>query len=185
MKLLLTRHGETQENVQKTVIGQLGGTLSRTGEEQARRLRDELADTTIDIIVSSDLKRCKDTTVIINMDRDIPVIYDPKLREMNFGNLQGLPHGSHASDIDYLANLDAKFPHGESNREMITRVIDVVNDIYKKNPNNTVLIVSHSGPLSVIVASVNNQHLGETMDNKAGFASIMTFTVEKTLEYPN
>jgi alpha-ribazole phosphatase len=113
------------------------------------------------------------------------VIFDPKLRETNFGKLQGLPHGSNSSDIDYLANLDAKFPHGESNREMITRVIDAVNDIYKKNPNNTVLIVSHSGPLSVIFASIKNQHLRETMDDKAGFASIMTFSVEKPLAYPN
>ena len=54
MELILSRHGETLENQQHILQGQLPGTLSPLGIAQAERLAEMLQEETIDNIVSSD-----------------------------------------------------------------------------------------------------------------------------------
>ena len=63
MKLILSRHGETLENQQHILQGQLPGTLSPLGIAQAERLAEMLQEETIDNIVSSDLARSYNTAV--------------------------------------------------------------------------------------------------------------------------
>lgn len=65
MKLILSRHGETLENQQHILQGQLPGTLSPLGIAQAERLAEMLQEETIDNIVSSDLARSYNTAVTV------------------------------------------------------------------------------------------------------------------------
>ena len=65
MKLILSRHGETLENQQHILQGQLPGTLSPLGIAQAERLAEMLQEETIDNIVSSDLARSYNTAVAV------------------------------------------------------------------------------------------------------------------------
>ena len=55
MELILSRHGETLENQQHILQGQLPGTLSPLGIAQAERLAEMLQEETINNIVSSDI----------------------------------------------------------------------------------------------------------------------------------
>ena len=65
MELILSRHGETLENQQHILQGQLPGTLSPLGIAQAERLAEMLQEETIDNIVSSDLARSYNTAVAV------------------------------------------------------------------------------------------------------------------------
>ena len=64
--LLLTRHGETIENQRHVLQGQLPGTLSPLGKEQAVVLAEQLKQEPLDVIVCSDLARSYDTAKVEN-----------------------------------------------------------------------------------------------------------------------
>ena len=59
MKLILVRHGETNENKNKIVQGFLNTTLSKIGIQQAKKVANRLKDEKIDFAYSSDLDRAK------------------------------------------------------------------------------------------------------------------------------
>ena len=59
MRLIIVRHGETNENVQKIVQGQKLGSLSERGWKQTKLLAERLKDEKVDIIISSDLERAR------------------------------------------------------------------------------------------------------------------------------
>lgn len=88
MKLILTRHGETTENTQKIVYGHLPGELTVNGINQAEKTADLLVKEHIDVIFSSDLKRCVDTTnIILKNLANCPVYTSSQLREQQQNSL--------------------------------------------------------------------------------------------------
>ena len=61
MKLIITRHGETIENVKGIAMGSLPGNLSKKGKKQAKLVAKRLKNININAIYTSDLKRAYDT----------------------------------------------------------------------------------------------------------------------------
>ena len=87
--LYLVRHGETVDNANQLMQGQTQGRLNERGMEQARRLRDQLAQESIDAFVASDLKRAVDTARILAEPHGLPVTVTPLLRERDWGSFTG------------------------------------------------------------------------------------------------
>ena len=77
--IYVTRHGQTDWNVQKKVMGRCDEPLNETGLQQAEETRNNLLNTKIDIIICSPLQRAKQTAEVINTDRNIPIIYDDRI----------------------------------------------------------------------------------------------------------
>jgi len=74
MKLIITRHGETEENKNRIIQGHIDGTLSQLGLEQAKKLAERLKDEKIDLIFSSDLGRALNTAKeVAKFHKDIPL----------------------------------------------------------------------------------------------------------------
>ena len=71
-RLLLVRHGETVDNVNKIMQGQTPGRLTLLGMEQARELGRQLRSEHIDVFLSSDLARAVETLRIIMEERPTP-----------------------------------------------------------------------------------------------------------------
>lgn len=69
--IYITRHGQTDWNVQKKVIGKCDEPLNETGLNQAKETRNNLLNTNIDLIICSPLKRAKQAAEIINENRTI------------------------------------------------------------------------------------------------------------------
>jgi len=65
MKLIIVRHGETEENKKGIVMGHLPGKLSQEGINQIKKVALRLKDEKIDFIYSSDLTRASDTGLLI------------------------------------------------------------------------------------------------------------------------
>lgn len=183
MKLLITRHGQTLENKSKILLGQNPGTLSSDGKYAVQKLKTRLISIQIDAVYSSDLQRCRDTTkILISEDKKI-VKYDPSLREINFGKYQGKRHRTISND--YITNLNRSFPKGESNLQMIVRVIDAINEIYTLHRKQTVLLVSHAGPISVILGAYYNISFKEALDMKIDYCELIKVEINRYLQYPN
>ena len=89
-RLYLIRHGETLWNIERRAQGIKNIELSQRGIAQGKLLAQRLKKQKIDIIYSSDLSRAYETASIIGKEIDKPVYTLPEIREMNFGDWEGL-----------------------------------------------------------------------------------------------
>lgn len=69
IRILVVRHGETQQNVERIIQGQLDTDLNSRGRDQARRTAEALKDETIDEIYASPLRRAKDVSTLGERER--------------------------------------------------------------------------------------------------------------------
>jgi broad specificity phosphatase PhoE len=89
--LWLIRHGESQGNLERRVQGWADYPLTDLGRWQAARLAERLAqEGPIHELVASPLQRAAETAQIISLALDLPVRFDARLKEYNFGLLTGL-----------------------------------------------------------------------------------------------
>lgn len=97
MKLLITRHGQTEDNVNSITMGQRDSKLTALGIQQAqgKALQLEGLSQKIDYIYTSDLGRCTQTARIISNTLGLPeTTPDKNLREISFGKYEGLPYSA-------------------------------------------------------------------------------------------
>lgn len=95
--IYITRHGQTYWNVLKKVMGRCDEPLNNNGINQAKETKNNLLNTDIDLIICSPLLRAKQTAIIINEGRNIPIIYDERIIERDFGEFEGMQ----TSDFDF------------------------------------------------------------------------------------
>lgn len=185
MKLLITRHGQTKDNVAGITMGQRDSVLTPLGVEQARNkaLALKRISYKIDYIYSSDLGRCIQTAKIISNELGlIEVVIDKKLREISFGKYEGLPYNA-IPEIEG-GYMQKRFPGGESNEIMAKRTIDTINHIYNTIPESCVLIVTHSGPIAAILSSYHNRDFEEMLGEKINNEDTIELQIDSPLMYP-
>jgi alpha-ribazole phosphatase len=156
-RLLLVRHGNTELNSAERYWGNTDVKLSDVGFRQAERLHNRLATEKIDAIYSSDLSRASTTAEIIASKHELDVIICAELREMNFGELEGLTFTEisqlypEVSELWRQRSPKLKCPGGESLDQFNRRVSQFVGRLEKHAPQETILIVAHSGSLRSLV----------------------------------
>ena len=150
-RLLLVRHGETVDNVNQIMQGQTQGELTQKGVLQAEELAQQMRDESIDVFVSSDLKRSIDTCRIIAQSHDLPVVQTPLLRERDWGGFTGR----------FIPDLkDETWPDDiESITDLRTRAKAFLDFISEQYPGKTVLAVGHG----IINKAIQAVHLGKEM----------------------
>ena len=89
MKIYVVRHGQTKWNLEGRIQGKTDIELNEKGREQAKTIRDLIAKYDIDLIISSPLKRAKETAEIINSKLKCPIIFDKALEERCYGEFEG------------------------------------------------------------------------------------------------
>ena len=145
MRLILVRHGETEENVAGILQGQTPGVLTAAGIDQARKLALRLKDEKIDFIYSSDLKRASDTAeAIAAFHLSVPFELTPLLRERSLGDLHGfqVPAGE---NMHVYSDGIIDPPNGETFPQMAERAEKFFHEILGKHHSQTVLCVAHNG----------------------------------------
>jgi len=150
MKLILVRHGETDANIAKILMGHVDGKLSKKGHDQTKLVAERFKNYSIDKIYASDLSRAKDTVnQIKKYHSETEVIYNPMLRELNLGELEGKQYGSHEKAVKASgkSRWDYKPQNGESIREFHERITSVLEYILDNEKNGTMMIVSHGGTM--------------------------------------
>ncbi|WP_405500991.1 bifunctional RNase H/acid phosphatase [Streptomyces anulatus] len=158
--LVLLRHGETALTPEKRFSGS-GGTdpeLSATGRGQAERAAEHFAALgTVQEIVSSPLRRCRETAAAVAGRLGLDVRIDEGLRETDFGAWEGLTFGEvrerYADDLTaWLASPDtAPTGGGESFAEVAERVAAARDRIVARYAGRTVLLVTHVTPIKTLV----------------------------------
>lgn len=144
MYLYVVRHGQTDWNILKKVQGKADIDLNETGKKQALEIQKELFNTKIDLIICSPLKRAKQTAEIIN-NKNVPIIYDDRISERDFGELEGKKQ----DDFDFAGfwsyNKNIQYDKAENIRIFFERIYSFLDDIKNNYSNSNVLLVTHGG----------------------------------------
>ena len=140
------RHGQTVYNAEGRMQGWCDSPLTENGIKDAYLTKEVLKDIPFRYVYSSDFPRCRTTAGIILEGRDIEVIYSPKLRETNFGELEAKVIKDHYEDVDYRRKVSLDWSDiGGENMEMEQRRIkEIHREIYDAcDDGDNVLVVSH------------------------------------------
>ena len=150
MRIILVRHGETEENAAGIIQGHLPGTLSARGREQAYLLGVHLRDHEITHVYSSDLTRARDTAAeIIRRHPGVPVTYLTGLRERYLGSWQG----KRGTDVDRSIILAS--PGIETDTEIAERAEAVVRRVQQESEGGSaVVLVAHGGVNYAIIGAL-------------------------------
>ena len=149
-RLVLLRHGETDWNREGRYQGQADPPLNEEGRHQAEALVGRLAGRGMETIYSSDLRRASETARILAARLGLPLMLDPRLREIHQGEWEGrwvediMQTYPEAWALRWKEPLRARAPGGESILEVEARVSQAVEEIASVHPNGVVLIVSHA-----------------------------------------
>ena len=144
MKLYITRHGETQWNIDNKISGRTDVPLTERGLEQARLLAENAKGKGIEVIIASPLLRARQTAQAVSDAIGVPIQIDERLIELDFGIFEGKPR----SDPDFRftrAQMPTRYPGGESAFDLAHRVYSCLEDVKRKYADKTVLLVCHGG----------------------------------------
>ncbi|WP_042427163.1 bifunctional RNase H/acid phosphatase [Streptacidiphilus anmyonensis] len=156
---VLLRHGETALTPEKRFSGSGGGdpALSERGRWQAERAAAALAaHGTVEAIVSSPLRRCRETAQAVADVLGLEVRVEEALREADFGSFEGLTFAEvkerqpEALDA-WLASPRTAPPDGESFVAVGRRVAAARDRLLARYAGRTVLVVSHVTPIKSLV----------------------------------
>jgi broad specificity phosphatase PhoE len=164
LHIYLTRHGETEWNIQHRLQGWKDSPLTSKGINDAMALRQKISDIRFQSIYSSPSTRALNTAKILSGDKKIPIIQYENLREINFGEWEGKTKSEinerFENEFSSLWESPNSYDHQPHNGESISnvrkRVEDVLKSIIETNKHGNVLIVTHAVIVATMIAYFKN-----------------------------
>lgn len=152
------RHGETDLNKMKRWQGSgMDFDLNANGISQAQKLVEKLRDKDLEIIYSSPLKRALHTAEVVGNALHIPVVMKEDLRECFYGEAEGQLIADLQRNVPEVVNnwsnpdfWDIRFPQGESKKEALTRVLNVLSKLTFED-FKVAGIAIHGGTMSALL----------------------------------
>jgi probable phosphoglycerate mutase len=161
---ILARHGESDMNARDALNSDAGTAvgLSPAGEEQARRLGEELAGEPIDLCITSALTRTRRTAELALGGREVPMEAWPELNDPRYGAFEGGPFQpyrewawAHGSAVEPPGG-------GESRQAVVTRYAQAFRGLLERD-EVTVLVVIHSLPIAYVLGAVEGADPAQRM----------------------
>ncbi|MBA2415052.1 MAG: bifunctional RNase H/acid phosphatase [Geodermatophilaceae bacterium] len=155
---LLLRHGQTEHSADRRFSGRNDLPLTAEGERQARAAGQRLLGADLAGVVSSPLRRTRQTADIVAELLDLQVGTDDDLVETDFGAWEGLTvteaaEAYPAEMAAWTASADVAPPGGESFAAVARRVRGARTRLLSAYPTGVVLVVSHVTPIKLILAA--------------------------------
>lgn len=135
-------HSITEDNENGIATGHLPGRLSARGREVAAELGARYRVQPPDAVFTSDLHRAVETARIAFGDTDIPVHQDPRLRECDYGKLNGHPVAEVV--VVRAEHIDRPFPGGQSYNEVIDATREFLQELAAERDDQKIVIIAHS-----------------------------------------
>ncbi|GAA1592090.1 histidine phosphatase family protein [Kribbella karoonensis] len=136
-RLIYETHSITLDNESGIATGWLPGELSPEGVHQAKELGERRRD--VDVVFSSDLLRAVQTVEVAGFV--VPHLQDWRLRECNYGELNGAPVDALAPRAERVRD---PFPGGQSYADVVELTRSFLADVKQWYDAATVLVVAHS-----------------------------------------
>ncbi|HEX5838227.1 MAG TPA: histidine phosphatase family protein [Anaerolineales bacterium] len=179
--LWLVRHGQTDWNLVGRWQGQSPQApgLNEAGRAQALALQSQLAGKQFAAVYSSDLLRARQTADLLAEPLGLPVSLDPRLREMDLGDWEGLLSNEISARFPQLLlerdsnPVHTSAPRGETPACVAERVASALDDIVMNHCGQPVLIVAHGLSLAVVFCLARGFPLDQIYGYVPGNASLL------------
>lgn len=150
-RLVLVRHGQTLANSSRVLCGATDIPLDSTGERQANLVAQRIAtEVAADALVSSPMMRARATATPIANLTGLVIEEQPDLREVSFGDLEGLTVEHLETNHPQIArlmldphNTSLRWPNGDHMHEFYERTQRAFTEIALAHANRTVVVVAH------------------------------------------
>ena len=162
MRIYITRHGETEWNIEGKMQGWQNSNLTEKGIENAKKLSERLKDIEFDCIYCSPLGRALDTANYIRGSKNTEIVVKDSLKEMGFGCWEGVDH----LEVEKLYPTQKynfwNKPHlyepvdGESYEELISRVGALFEEIAGDTRCTNTLIVTHAAVIKAMYSIIKD-----------------------------
>lgn len=152
-RYLALRHGEAESNVANRVSSRVDNqdNLTELGRYNTTKVARELRSEDVDLIISSDFLRTRQTAEIVADELELEhsqIIFDPRLREIDAGEYEGQSWEQyHDFFVHYKYELDKQIPDGESLLDVRARVMALLLELEREHEGKTILLVSHGLPI--------------------------------------
>lgn len=160
MRITFIRHGMSELTGKPVLVGHTDTPLSEMGRLQAALLADRFAGRKFDALWASPLSRTRDTASAVGEAIGHAVVLDPRLKEVDLGQLEGVHFQQLQTGPDSWRDKWQKhpgrvrFPGGENLNEVGKRAWPVLEELYDRHPKGHVIIVSHMFTISVLLCRV-------------------------------
>ncbi len=148
LELLLIRHGQTDWNAERRIMGNQPIGLNEIGKSQIQKLSELLKSLPIDLIYSSPLQRTEETSQIVNRGRNLKIEFHPNLREIEYGDWIGKTFQEIRKLPEYVEYYHS--PHlpvcnnGESLMGVQQRGVEFIESLRKETKKGRIALVSHA-----------------------------------------
>ena len=159
----LLRHGQTEWNTEKRIQGYGDSPLTAEGREQTAKWVPTLQSYRWERILASDLGRVRETVAIINRHLQLPVDFDPRLREQNWGEWEGLTlpsiQANFQAELARRVAMGWEFsaPGGESRQAVKDRVFAALTEAAQDWPGRSILVVCHQGVIKTALYHITGR----------------------------
>ena len=170
MKIYFVRHGETDWNKERKIQGQVDIPLNEFGRHLARETAKGLRDVPFDVCFTSPLGRARETAEIILQGRDVPILEDKRILEMNFGVLEGKCCSKDGWDVPDSFQMFFDDPvhyqapeGGEDFQAVRERTGDFLNWLFAQEQyrDSTVLVTTHGAAMAGLLNNLKKKPLAE------------------------
>ena len=144
---VIARHAESTLNIERRINGDpsVEVPLTDDGREEARHLGIQVANVPLDLCVHTRFGRTLDTATIALAGRDVPMVAEPLLDDIDVGELEGRSIGDYRAWKRVHSRSDP-FPGGESLDDAARRYVRGFRALLAR-PEECVLVVCHEIPL--------------------------------------
>lgn len=142
IEIVFETHSTSVDNERGVATGWLQGRLSDTGKQQARALGERRRADNLAAVFTSDLGRAIETAEIAFGGSGIPIHKDWRLRECNYGALNG--GAVSRLERERSRHIDEPFRGGESYRQVAQRVGEFLHDLFPTFEGARILIIGHA-----------------------------------------
>ncbi len=164
MLIYIVRHGLTEWNKLKKLQGAADVPLAKEGILLAEKTGEALKDVKFDICFTSPLSRARQTAECVLGDRNVPIIPDKRIQEINFGDLEGgCVRDAEGNYIDPQVEMFFRDPVNfkrPENGEDIFDVIARTKDFWEEKTSDpsladkTVLVASHGCAVRALLQNI-------------------------------
>lgn len=153
---MILRHGETPLSVEKRFSGRGDAALTDRGVAQAEAAAARLVGLGLDAIVSSPLRRTRQTAEIVGAQVGAEVLVEDGFAETDFGEWEGATFGEIGKRSPeqlraWIADPNLAPPGGESMADTAKRVHDARLRTIAAHPAAKILVVTHVTPIKLLL----------------------------------
>jgi broad specificity phosphatase PhoE len=161
VEIVFETHSLSLDNERGVATGWLDGCLSEAGRRLAKELGERRRYDNIKVVFTSDLGRAIETAEIAFGGTDIPIYAEWRLRECNYGAMNGFPRVQFGDEGP--RGVEDQYPNGESWRQAVERVTGFLAELTRTHDGQRVVLIGHMATWYALECAANGAVLEDVL----------------------